>query len=91
MQYYFGGKDVCNSTIKSSQDDAVRFTVATDEVDDKTRTEIWHGDKASRVAVIHWDDRVFEIYGRKLSFTTVKAHPSGFLVSSTYVHPPRHV
>ncbi|KAF7428991.1 hypothetical protein PC9H_008229 [Pleurotus ostreatus] len=81
MQHYiFTTKDIRNTLIKSATDDTIKFTVSTTSVEEnnfKPKTEIRRmSEKAPLAVVIHWDDRIFEIEGRKLSFTTTKVHPS---------------
>ncbi|KAJ8697269.1 hypothetical protein PTI98_007065 [Pleurotus ostreatus] len=90
MQHYiFTTKDIRNTLIKSATDDTIKFTVSTTSVEEnnfKPKTEIRRmSEKAPLAVVIHWDDRIFEIEGRKLSFTTTKVHPSVLFSPTTYV------
>lgn len=90
MQHYtFTTKDIRNTLIKSGMDDTIKFTVSTTSVEEnnfKPKTEIRRmSEKAPLAVIIHWDDRIFEIEGRKLSFTTTKVHPSVLFSPTTYV------
>ncbi|KAL0955423.1 hypothetical protein HGRIS_001669 [Hohenbuehelia grisea] len=82
MDLVFDSKDITNSPIRSRHDNAVQFSVLTIDGSDGKSTKIHYGQTADVAAVIYWNHRLFEIAGRQLSFTTTKAHPEGFFVSS---------
>ncbi|KAJ8473604.1 hypothetical protein ONZ45_g16229 [Pleurotus djamor] len=81
MEFTFDNRDLLNSDVRYKEDNLVYYSVATEEVNDKTRTVIRHGGEIE--ATIHWEDRFFETEGRKLSFRTVKRRLSGFWTSSS--------